>query len=90
VKHLREDRGSPLFGSNEDLALAGKTSKDMIDQLTRQIHKIAGAIVQRVELKKAHHRFSGPLFLKPCSLMTLILTDDTASRPGQWLEPKPE
>jgi transposase len=54
VKRLKEDRVSPLLESNEDLALAGKTSKEMIDQLTRQIQKIEASIVQRVELKEAY------------------------------------
>jgi transposase len=54
VKRLKEDRVSPLLESNQDLALAGKTSKEMIDQMTRQIQKIEGAIVQRVQLKEAY------------------------------------
>jgi len=54
VKRLKEDRVSPLLESNEDLALAGKTSKEMIDQLTRQIYRIETSIVQRVELKESY------------------------------------
>jgi transposase len=54
VKRLKEDRVSPLLASNEDLALAGQTSKEMIDQLTRQIYRIETSIVQRVELKESY------------------------------------
>jgi transposase len=54
IKRLKEDRVSPLLESNEDLALAGKTSKEMIDQLTRQIQRIEGTVVQRVQLKEAY------------------------------------
>ena len=54
MKRLKEDRVSPLLEGNEDLALAGKTSKETIDHLTRQIHKIEGAIVHRVELKESY------------------------------------
>lgn len=54
VKRLKEDRVSPLLESNEDLALAGKASKEMIDQLTRQIYRIERSIVQRVELKESY------------------------------------
>lgn len=54
VKRLKEDRVSPLLESNEDLALAGKASKEMIDQLTRQIYRIETSIVQRVELKESY------------------------------------
>jgi transposase len=42
IKRLKEDRVSPLLESHPDLALAGLTSKEMIDQLTRQIQKIEG------------------------------------------------
>jgi transposase len=54
VKRLKEDRVSPLLEGNEDLALAGQTSKEMIDQLTRQIRKIEAWIVQRIELKESY------------------------------------
>jgi transposase len=54
VKRLKEDRVSPLLEGNEDLALAGQSSKEMIDQLTRQIGKIEAAIVKRVELKSSY------------------------------------
>jgi transposase len=54
VKRLKEDRVSPLLEGNEDLALAGQSSKEMIDQLTRQIGKIEAAIVKRIELKESY------------------------------------
>ena len=54
VKRLKEDRVSPLLEGNEDLALAGKASKEVIDQLTRQIYRIEASIVQRVELKESY------------------------------------
>jgi transposase len=54
MKRLKEDRVSPLLERNEDLALAGKASKEMIDQLTRQIRRIEGTIEQRVELKESY------------------------------------
>ena len=54
VKRLKEDRVNPLLESNEDLALAGQTSKEMIDQLSRQIYRIETSIVQRVELRESY------------------------------------
>jgi len=54
VKRLKEDRVSPLLEGNEDLALAGKASKEIIDQLTRQIRKIETWILQRIELKECY------------------------------------
>ncbi len=42
VKVLREDRVVPLLERHEDLALAGRASKEAIDFLTRQIRSIGG------------------------------------------------
>ena len=39
VKGLREDRVTPLLERNEDLALAGRVSKETIDFLTHQIRQ---------------------------------------------------
>jgi transposase len=54
MKCLKEDRVSPLLEGNEDLTLAGKTSKETIDHLTLQIHKIERGVVERVALKEAY------------------------------------
>jgi transposase len=54
VKRLKEDRISPFLAGNEDLALAGKASKETIDYLTRQIRRIEAAIVQRIELQESY------------------------------------
>jgi len=40
VKALKTDRVAPLLNTNEDLALAGKVSKESIDFLTRQIRAV--------------------------------------------------
>jgi len=54
VKALREDRITPLLEMSEDLALAGRVSKEVIDDLTRQIHKIEEWVEKRLALKKAY------------------------------------
>ena len=51
VKRLREDRVSPLFEANEDMALAGMVSKETIDFLTHQIRRVERTVRARVELK---------------------------------------
>jgi transposase len=53
VKVLREDRITPLLEMSEDLALAGRVSKEAIDNLTRQIHKIEWAVQKRIGLKES-------------------------------------
>ena len=54
LKALREDRITPLLEGSEDLALAGRVSKEAIDFLTRQILKIEGVVEKRIEVKESY------------------------------------
>jgi len=54
VKRLREDRISPLLAHNEDLALAGEVSKEMIDYLTRKIRSIERFIEGKLPDKETY------------------------------------
>jgi transposase len=54
VKLVKEDRISPLLVMNEDLALAGRLSKEAIDHLTRQIHKIGWVVQKKMTLKEGY------------------------------------
>ncbi|HUL37206.1 MAG TPA: IS110 family transposase [Thermodesulfobacteriota bacterium] len=54
VKALKEDRISLLLEMNEDLALAGRVSKEAIDHLTRQIRKIEGVVEKKIKLKEEY------------------------------------
>jgi transposase len=54
VKGLREDRVAPYLEGQEDLALAGRVSKETIDFLTGQIHEIEKAVLKRVGLKERY------------------------------------
>jgi transposase len=54
IKRLKEDRISPLLEDNEDLALAGRVSKETIDFLTRQIRAIESVVERKVELKESY------------------------------------
>ena len=54
VKALKEDRISHLLEKNEDLALAGRVSKEAIDHLTGQIRKIEGVVEKKIRLKEEY------------------------------------
>jgi len=54
IKRLREDRISPLLAHNEDLALAGEVSKEMIDYLTRKIKSIERFIEGKLPDKETY------------------------------------
>jgi transposase len=54
MKAVKEDRVSLLFEMNEDLALAGRVSKEAIDHLTQQIHKIEWVVQKRIVLKEPY------------------------------------
>jgi transposase len=54
VKVLREDRITPLLEDSEDLAMAGRISKETIDFLTHQIDQIERRVDKKVRLKGAY------------------------------------
>jgi transposase len=54
VKRLREDRITPLLGENEDLAMAGRVSKETIDFFTHQIRRIETMVEKRMLLKEGY------------------------------------
>ena len=54
VKAIKEDRVSLLLEMNEDLALAGRVSKEAIDHLSRQIHKIEWVVQKKMALKEEY------------------------------------
>ena len=54
VKRVREDRIESLLERNEDLALAGRVSKEAIDFLTQKIHKIEGVVLKKITLQEAY------------------------------------
>jgi transposase len=54
VKRLREDRITPLLGASEDLAMAGRVSKETIDFFTHQIRRIEAMVEKRMRLKEGY------------------------------------
>jgi len=55
INVLTTDRVKPLLEGTDDLALAGKVSKDSIDSLTRQIKAIEKAIDGRIHLSSPYN-----------------------------------
>lgn len=56
IKVLTADRVGPLFEGHEDLALAGRVSKETIDFLTRQIAAIEATIEEKIQLSSPYDR----------------------------------
>jgi transposase len=56
LRRLRENRVEPILAHNEDLALAGRVSKNSIDFLTRQIRTIERFIEKKLELKDSYQK----------------------------------
>jgi len=54
IKSLMIDHVAPFLEANEDLALAGKVSKDSIDFLTRQIKAIEANVEGEIELREPY------------------------------------
>jgi len=99
VEGLREDRVTPLLERNEDLALAGRVSKDAIDHLTRQIHKIEGAVQKRMGVKESYRYLLTLPGVEKILALTIMLETGPISRfetvgdyvsycrkvPSQWI-----
>jgi transposase len=56
IKALTTDRVAPHLEQNEDLALAGKVSKESIDFLSRQIKAVEAIVEKKVELCEPYDR----------------------------------
>jgi len=56
VKALKTDRVAPYLMDNEDLALAGRVSKESIDFLSRQIKAIESVVLKKVKLREPYQR----------------------------------
>ncbi|MBZ0154937.1 MAG: IS110 family transposase [Alphaproteobacteria bacterium] len=54
IKVLSADRVTPLFENHEDLAQAGRISKETIDFLTSQIKLIEGTVEEKMQLRKPY------------------------------------
>jgi len=56
IKALTTDHVAPFLERNEDLALAGKVSKESIDFLTRQIKVIEAVVEKKIDLREPYDR----------------------------------
>jgi transposase len=54
IKALRTDHVTPLLACNDDLALAGRVSKDAIDSLTKQIKAIEAVVEKKIDIKRPY------------------------------------
>lgn len=54
IERMRKDWVTPLLEGNGDLALAGRVSKEIIDHLTQQIHKIEWVVFKKIALKETY------------------------------------
>ncbi len=99
VKSLREDRITPLLEMSEDLALAGRVSKEAIDHLTRQIYKIEWVVQKKIALKEEYRYLLTVFGVGKILALTIMLETGPISRfatvgdyasycrkvPSQWI-----
>ena len=78
IKVFKEDHVAPLLSGNEDIALSGAVSKEIIDFLTRKIREVESVVVKKVKLDK---QFAGlqtmPGIGKILSLTIMLETGST-------------
>jgi len=99
IKAVKEDRVSPLLEKNEDLALAGRVSKEAMDHLTHQISKIEWVVQKKIQLKPGYQYLPGVFGVGKILSLTIMLETGPISRfptvgdyvsycrkvPSQWM-----
>ena len=80
VKVLKEDRISPLLESTDDLALAGRVSKETIDHLTHQIYKIEWVVQKKMALKQEYRYLLSVFGVGKILSLTIMLETGPISR----------
>jgi len=99
VKALKEDRISPLLEQNEDLALAGRVSKEAMDHLTHQISKVEWVVQKKIQLKPGYQYLPSVFGVGKILSLTIMLETGPISRfptvgdyvsycrkvPSQWM-----
>jgi transposase len=61
IKVIKEDRVSSYFEGDEDSALAGRASKEVIDLMTEKIKEIESRVVEKVKLRDEYRHLLTPL-----------------------------
>jgi transposase len=80
IKALTTDHVAPFLETNEDLALAGKVSKDSIDFLTRQIKAIETKVEGTVELREPYRELLTIFGIGKILGLTIMLETGPISR----------
>ncbi len=80
VKALMTDRVAPHLTGNEDLALAGKVSKESIDFLTCKIKTIEAVIVKKLELREPYTNLLTVYGIGKILALTIMLETGPVSR----------
>jgi len=83
IKALRTDHVAPFLEANEDLALAGRVSKDSIDFLTRQIKTIEAKVEGNVELREPYTQLLTIQGIGKVLGLTIMLETGPISRFGK-------
>ncbi len=80
IKVLKTDRVAPLLERNEDLALAGKVSKESIDFLTRQIKAVEAVVEKKLDLREPYDRLQTEPGIGKILGLTIMLETGPISR----------
>ncbi len=80
VKALKTDRVAPLLADNEDLALAGRVSKETIDFLTHKIKAIEQVVEGKVKLREPYDRLLDVPGIGKILALTIMLETGPISR----------
>jgi transposase len=80
VRSLIEDRVSPYLPDQEDIALAGRISKESIDHLSRQIERIEKVVLDKVKLRSVYKNLLSVYGIGKVLALTIMMETGPISR----------
>ena len=80
IKQSKENHVRPILSGQYDLELSGEVSKDTIDYLTRQIHKIESAILKKIKLRDSFKKLQTVPGIGKILALTIMLETGSIKR----------
>lgn len=80
IKQSKENHVRPILSGQYNLELSGEVSKDTIDYLTRQIHKIESAILKEIKLRDSFKKLQTVPGIGKILALTIMLETGSIKR----------
>ena len=80
IKAIKQNKVAPLLIGQDELSLSGEVSKETIDYLGRQIHKVENSVLSKVKLKEEYTKLLSITGVGKILALTIMLEAGTIKR----------